>query len=102
MNPLNIKFEYLHRDESNYKFFGQIILNNSEGLDPVRATFLLKDLLIDGEYFYPKVVGVPLFEEHRPIAEFFTDWYEFHSFSFTTELATDNRSLKEFLANFQK
>lgn len=97
----NLKFEFLHRDEGNYKLFGSITLSNPKGISPAEATAVLKEKLIDREYFYPKDYGIPLFQEHTGIT-FFSDWYEFDQFSISEEAPTDSRTVEEFIQTFAK
>lgn len=47
----NIEFHNLHRDEGNYKIHGSIIFKNPGLLSPAEATTLIKEKLIDGEFF---------------------------------------------------
>jgi len=56
----NIKFEYLFRDEGNYKIFQNVILPNLEKIDVVDFEQQIKNNLIDGEYFYPLSWKLPL------------------------------------------
>jgi hypothetical protein len=100
-DSINLRFEYLHRDGGNYKIFGSIIIKNINKISPSNATVLLEKELIDGEYFYPKMAKIPLFEEHKEDSEFFTDWYEFDKFSLTDETPSDSLSLKEFIKSFE-
>lgn len=99
MHKKNISFQYLHRDEGNYKSFGEIIFKNSEGLTPHQAEEILRKKLIDSEFFYPSENQIPLFPEHSGNL-YFSDWYEFQSFSQTDENLTDHRSLSTFLSQF--
>ncbi|MFO8145768.1 MAG: hypothetical protein R6U03_00120 [Gillisia sp.] len=97
----NLEFQYLHRDEGNYKIHGSIIFKNTLQIKPTEANELIKEKLIDGEYFYPKDVKIPLFQEHADIGTFFTDWYEFDKFSLTDENPSDSRSILEFINSFE-
>lgn len=97
----NLKFEFLHRDEGNYKLFGSITLWNPNGTSPAEATEALKEKLIDREYFYPKDHEIPLFQEHTGIT-LFSDWYEFDQFSTSEEATTDPRTVEEFLESFKQ
>ncbi|MCM4161330.1 hypothetical protein FHG64_08395 [Antarcticibacterium flavum] len=96
----NIKFEYLHRDEGNYKIFGELIFRNEQNHTIEEVTRKLQSNLIDQEYFYPLSAKVPLFPEHKSIVQDFTDWYEFRQFSFTKEAPSAKRSIEEFLNEF--
>lgn len=96
----NLEFEYLHRDEGNYKIHGSIILRNSQQLTPSKATALINEKLIDSQYFYPKDAKISPFKEHTGIGTLFTDWYEFSQFSMTAKSPTDPRSIEDFLQSF--
>ncbi|MBL0325691.1 MAG: hypothetical protein IPP61_10995 [Cytophagaceae bacterium] len=52
-----IQFNYLHRDSGNYKIFGDLIFSNPENLDIQEIIALIKEHLIDGQYFYPENLG---------------------------------------------
>ncbi|KAA3614743.1 MAG: hypothetical protein D8M58_09800 [Calditrichaeota bacterium] len=96
----NLKFEYLYRDAGNYKQFGFIVLNNPSNLDPDTATSLIRKHLIDGEFFYPKKVQIPLIERYKFDFDLDHQWYEFENFSFTNEIHTDPRSVETFINSF--
>jgi hypothetical protein len=98
---VNLRFEYLHRDGGNYKIFGSIILKNINKISPLKATELIKKMLIETQYFYPKEAKIPLFLEHIKDSKFFTDWYEFDKFSLTDENPSDSRSIKQFIQSFE-
>ena len=97
----NLKFQFLHRDEGNYKLFGSITLSNPKGISSTEATEALKEKLIDREYFYPRDHGIPLFQEHTGIT-LFLDWYEFDQFSTSEEAPTDSRTIEKFIQIFEK
>lgn len=99
MKKKNISFQYLHRDEGNYKSFGKIVFGNKEGLTPEKAERIIRKKLIDFEFFYPADNGIPLFLEHTS-SLYFSDWYEFQKFSITDEEPTDPRNLNCFLSEF--
>ncbi|MCX2836753.1 hypothetical protein OQ279_01200 [Salinimicrobium sp. MT39] len=101
MQKKSISFQYLHRDEGNYKTFGEIIFGNDEDLSPEKAEETLRKKLIDTTYFYPLPNGIPLFQEHTGYI-YFSDWYEFQKFSRTNEKPTDPRSLSTFLSQFSE
>jgi len=93
---LNLEFHYLHRDEGNYKIHGSIIFKNPGLHSPAEGAALIKEKLIDGEYFYPNDVKIPVFEEHSGLGDLFTDWYEFSQFTLTEKTPTDSRNFEEF------
>lgn len=96
MEKPNISFQYLHRDEGNYKIFGEVIFRNPENLEIEGAEENFRRKLIDSEFFYPSDLGIPLFPEHKGII-LFSDWYEFTGFVRTFKKSTDQRSFKNFL-----
>ena len=98
----NLKFEYLHRDEGNYKTFGSVIFKNPNNLSIEEATILIQDSLIDGEFFEPNDVIIPLFESSSSGYVPPTDWYEFDRFSFTEEEANDPRTIEHFINDFKR
>lgn len=100
MEKKNMSFQYLHRDEGNFKIFGEIVFLNTNDLTPAEAEKILRKKLIDSEFFYPLENGIPLFSEHTGLL-YFSDWYEFQEFSRTTEDSTDTRDLSYFLSNFK-
>ena len=95
--PHYLKFEYLHRDEGNYKIFGTIILHNPKKISAEKVDMLIKENLIDQQYFYPKEVKIPLFKEHNGIGIYFSDWYEYGQISATHEKPTDIRTIQSFI-----
>ena len=99
MKKDNILFQYLHRDDGNYKTYGEIIFANREGLSLEEAERILREKLIDSEFFYPSKNGIPLFAEHRN-SLYFSDWHEFQQFSITNEEPTDSRDLRKVLNQF--
>ncbi|GEM_PF-767691 len=59
----NIKFNYLFRDARNYKSFGFVVLSNPGGKSPEEIDGDLRRCLIDGTYFYPEQVQLPVLDE---------------------------------------
>ena len=100
MQKKNMSFQYLHRDEGNYKIFGEIIFPNQKKINPEKAEEVLRQKLIDSEFFYPSENGIPLFPEHSGLF-YFSEWYELQTFSRTTKESTDKRDLSYFLSSFK-
>lgn len=98
----NLKLEYLHRDESNYKIFGSAVFKNPNGIEPEQATAMLKERLIDTDFFYPEDASIPLFQEHARIGNYFSGWYEFDQFSISEEIPSDPRAIEEFIEGLKK
>ncbi len=59
----NIKLSYLFRDAGNYKTFGFVVLSNSGGKSLAEIDGDLRRCLIDGAYFYPEQVQLPVLDE---------------------------------------
>ena len=72
-----IKFNFLFRDESNYKTFSYEVLNNSHKLDVSDIEKKIRSKLIDSEFFYPKELGIKKFSFLD--SEFDNSWYEFEN-----------------------
>lgn len=90
-----IKFNYLLRDDSNYKTFGYEIFENESHRDIAEVETSLKVKFIDSEYFYPEDFGIrklssSVFEIDKP-------WYEFVSLEKipALEIANDNTKLRD-------
>jgi hypothetical protein len=64
----NLILHYLHRDEGNWKDHFEACIQNPAGYSAQQAEGMIRECLIDGEFFYPQKVGLPF-----SVA---TDWYE--------------------------
>lgn len=53
---LNTKIEYLYRDADNYKVWNECVI---EGVLTDVQRQIIKNCLLDGEYFIPSAVGLP-------------------------------------------
>lgn len=98
----NLEFEYIHRDEGNYKIFGSIIFANPSNISPEEANEIIKDKLIDEQYFYPKDAKIPLFNVHSGTGIYFSDWYEYLEVSPTNTSSTDKRTIEVFIKDLEK
>jgi len=76
----NLIIHYLHRDEGNYKDRLEVVIQNPAGYPASEAEQMIRELLIDREYFYPEEIGL----EKSRFAER-GDWHEFDS----VEMAAD-------------
>jgi hypothetical protein len=99
---LNLKFNYMYRDGSNYKQFGSVVFSNPDFLTPRLATEKLKQKLISTEYFVPQDWGLSRLHHHTYDPEIDHDWHEFENFEWTDEEVTDKREVKEFLEEIEK
>ena len=79
-----IRFNYLYRDYSNYKNYGSIMLGNPNCIDIMEIDGMIREKLIDGEFFNATKVGLPnLFFEISNSDDH--DLHEFLSIELTNE-----------------
>ena len=64
----NLILHYLHRDEGNWKDRFEACIQNPAGYIAEQAEGMIRECLIDREFFYPQKVGLPF-----SVA---TDWHE--------------------------
>lgn len=93
----NIRFNYLYRDAGNYKIFGSIIFNNLENIDIKSIEKVIKNKLIDGEFFNPLDWKIPRLHFDTASKALDHDWNEFEKIEITKEDATDSRTILEFI-----
>jgi len=72
-----IRFNYLYRDSGNWKKFGSKRFSNPDQLQEDEIEKVIRQNLIDQEYFYPNQVGIKKFKFHRYLDDYL--WYEFES-----------------------
>lgn len=84
---MNIKFEYLYRDEGNYKTYGQLVFSNHRHVAVETIYKLILSNLIEGSWFDPDVWQIPRFSFHQLNAFGIDDylWYEFDDIGITDE-----------------
>ena len=94
--PTNIKFNYLYRDASNYKQFGNIILSNPNNISIDLVTDIVRKNLIDGEFFEAGKWGVPsLFFDTKNEDDH--EWHEFENFETTQEPPYSGSAIEDLL-----
>ena len=54
----NLILHYLHRDEGNWKDHFEACIQNPTGYTAEQAEGMIRECLIDGEFFYPEKVGL--------------------------------------------
>ncbi|MDP3644935.1 MAG: hypothetical protein Q8S54_17345 [Bacteroidota bacterium] len=98
-----IRFNYLHRDSGNWKKFGSKRYSNPEQLTLEEIEQMIRQNLIDQEYFYPDQVGIRKFKFHRHLDDF--SWYEFESIEILENIdpfKKDLESINNFLELLQE
>jgi hypothetical protein len=103
----NIMFEYLYRDASNYKKYGQAVFTNTGGIPLADVEMQIRATLHDGEWFKAEMVDL----ETQFIGKHDTDddhpWHEFWQVTETDLLPSDpaypmQRDITEFLEAMKK
>ena len=98
---MNIKFYYVYRDFSNYKKHNEIIFRNSANkpVDDIRD--VIKQHLIDGEWFYSSEWKVPDLHFENWDSEDDHFLHEFGWVEETNEASTNNVEVEDFLATIR-
>jgi hypothetical protein len=75
----SIKFEYLYRDEGNYKEYGEVIFSNPNEIPQHVIQRIIEENLIEGSWFDPDEWMIPRFSFHQVNLFGINDslWYEF-------------------------
>jgi hypothetical protein len=91
----NLILHYLHRDEGNWKDRFEVCIQNPAGYTAEQAEGMIRECLIDGEFFYPQKVGLSF-----SIAN---DWHELDCVEADTEgLAPLTVTLETLLDNLKE
>ena len=98
---MNIKFNYLYRDASNYKNYNSIIFSNSENLSITDIEKMITSNLIDQQFFVASKINIPeiFLSSEYGFNEDDHSWHEFESLEETDEAVTDelNRNISDFV-----
>ena len=96
----SIKFNYLYRDGSNYKSFGEVIFSNPENLHMNEIEADLLNAFLSDRLFIASQISIP--EKFLFVNRSFTKhdhcYHEFDSVEFCEEESTD--SLERTITNF--
>lgn len=74
---MNILFKYLYRDASNYKLFNEYAFSNTNNISLDSINSVIRNNLIDQEYFDPDCWGLPRLEFDDYDETLDHDWHEF-------------------------
>ena len=76
-----VSIEYLYRDAGNNKIWGEAIFRNSSSLSVADLDGEIKAGLIDGVFFEPDILGLPVlsFSDYDPVLDH--GWHEYHTIS---------------------
>lgn len=101
----NIRFNYLYRDGSNYKSWGEVIFSNPENLIVSKIETKLLDAFLEDEQFIASQISIP--EKFLFINGKFTKYdhcyHEFDCIEICEENSTDSltRSITDFLRDVE-
>jgi len=91
----NLILHYLHRDEGNWKDRFEACIQNPAGCTAEQAEQMLRECLIEREFFYPEKVGLSF-----SVA---TDWHELDCVEADTEgLVPSTVTLESLLKNLKE
>lgn len=98
----NIKLSYLYRDAGNYKNFGEVIFANPSNVSLEKVTELLKQKLIDGQWFYARDYGLPNLHFDKWNEELDHGFHEFEGMEYTDDPPSVSISLYRFIKLMEK
>ena len=102
---MNIKFNYLYRDASNYKTFNSIIFPNPQNIPLQELEEKITQNLIDHQYFMASKINIPeiFLSDEYGLSEDDHAWHEFEDIEMTDEIPNDKfkRNIHEFVENLK-
>ena len=102
----NVKFQYLYRDGSNYKKWGDVIFSNADGLSLERILKSLQQSFSDDGLFIAHQVRIPevFLTGEYPVNEDDHCFHEFADVEVTLDACNDlqSRSIGDFMAEAAK
>ncbi len=101
---MNIRFEYLYRDPSHQKYWGDVVFANPNNIAIGGVIAAAQDALVEGCYFLPGALGLPRLNATGYTGERNHIWHEAHSFSHSHEHPSDpgRRSIEAFIACLER
>lgn len=94
---INIKLNYLYRDSGNYKQFGNVVLTNLNNLEIAHVEEVIRQNLIDQEFFSAEHWGLPTLYFHEPTTSDH-EWHEFESVGVDDSYQIPTESIEAFLS----
>ncbi len=93
----NIRLYYLHRDQGNWKDYLDVVLSNPENLPLEVIEREVRKCLIDGDYMYAGLTGIPesVYSERG-------NWHEFDRLEPAAEDENVRMSVDQFLGRLEK
>ncbi|HMR88565.1 MAG TPA: hypothetical protein PKD51_10440 [Saprospiraceae bacterium] len=81
---MNVKLEYLYRDNANYKQYSEVIISNIHQLSINYIKNKLYSLLIDGEHFIPQNWNLPKLHYYEYDGEIDHEYHEIFDIKLTS------------------
>lgn len=96
---MNVKFEYLYRDASNYKNWGEVIFSNKCGLEIKVIEIQIENDLVDNQFFIAEQLDLPVLYFDKYDLEMDHSWHEFSSISECENRSNDmkDRDIREII-----
>ncbi|MEO6820665.1 MAG: hypothetical protein ABI204_13110 [Ginsengibacter sp.] len=100
---MNIKFNYLYRDASNFKNYCEVVFSNPNGKSLDEIERLVRDNLIEGCWFIANEWKMPdaHFMNYSWDNQIDHEWHEFESIQETKEETTHEININEFLSRIK-
>lgn len=95
---MNVSFEYLYRDGSNYKNWGEVVFESTSGSELDELERQIVQGLIDGCNFVAEKVEIPTLYFVERDTRVDHCWHEFAGISWTDERPTQLGSIEKFIA----
>ncbi len=93
----NIRLYFLHRDQGNWKDYLDVVLSNPENLTLEVIEREVRKRLIDGDYLYAGLAGIP-----ESVYSESGNWHEFDRLEAAADDETARMSLDQFLERLEK
>ena|SRR5450755_443682 len=102
----NVRFQYLYRDGSNYKKWGDVVFSNADDLSIESILKSLRGSFSNDGLFIAQQVRIPevFLADEYPVSDDDHCFHEFSDVESTTDAPNDpyGRSIREFIAEVAK
>jgi hypothetical protein len=94
---MNVSFEYLYRDGSNYKNWGEVVLTTTSKLPIADLERQIQQGLIDGGNFVAEELCIPTLYFETKDVSVDHGWHEYASVSHTERPTTIAKSIEDLI-----
>lgn len=101
---VNIKLNYLYRDAGNYKQYHQVVFVNKHTCSIDDINQRIQSMLIDKSWFVVSKWNLPDLRDRlsKYDSDLDHEWHEFESVTITTDAATFNIDILDFIDSLEK